>query len=400
MKSKWLSLWDSLRALPAARCLKIALFIWVVYGAVVTTIVAIDPRGRSATKEYQMASENWWKGEKSLYRKKNGFLYLPQAAMLYTPYNLLPDRVGEPLWRLTILGLLGWSLWAAAGALAPGQRARVFLVATVLVFPSTLASARNGQVNMPLAALYLLSAVAISQRRWWGTAALLALALALKPISIVPVLLCGVLYAPLRLPLLISLAVMLAAAFAHPNPAYAAGEYREFVACMARAGRPASDTWCDFAGMVRRTGLHLPDAVQLAIRALAAALTLGLCWRAAAIRDAARSAFTVLLLAAIYLMLFNPRTETNSYVILGAFAAVWGAYEGLVSRRLDVAAWLVALAAVLGTENYGWPIFPWTNLWLKALVTLILGAWLAAALLRRPRGESVLMPAAPPGAPV
>jgi hypothetical protein len=390
MRAKWEELWDFLRGIPPVRCLKIAVFIWVIYAGVISALVAVDPVRRSATLEYQRATNNWWHG-KTLYRSKNGYLYLPQFAVLYTPFELLPDRVGEPLWRLTCMASLAWALWAAASRLAPEKRAAVFLVATVLVLPSTFASARNGQVNMPLAALFLLTALALARERWWPAAVFLVLTLALKPISLAPLLLCGVLYPRVRIPLLASLIVMAIAPLAHFNPAYAAGEYTAFVHNLGQAGNPKGQSWCDFAGMLRVFHVDLPSSLQLAIRALAGVLTLGLCWKARKGADGLRAAFAVLFVSTIYLMLFNPRTETNSYVMLGAFVAVWAAVEGLVCRRLDIALWASLLAVILGSENFGWPIFPLTNLWAKALATSVLGIWLAARILRTPPEQPVLM---------
>ena len=390
LQAKWCLLWDFLRTLPAARCLRAALLVWAVYAGIIAMIVAVNPSGRSATLEYQRATDNWWAG-KPLYEGKNRYLYLPHYAFFYTPFEFLPDRIGEPLWRLVCLASLAGALWAAASMLAPAQKEAVFLVATVLVLPSTFASARNGQVNMPLAALFILIALALARDRWWTAAAMLALTLVFKPIAIAPMLLCAVIYPKLRIPMIAALLVTAVIPLAHPNPSYAFGEYGAFVAKLQSAGKPGGHSWCDFAGMLRVAGIHLPSAWQLAIRALAGVVTLGLCWRAAKCGDALRAAFTVLLLSTIYLMLFNPRTETNSYVMLGAFVAVWAAVEGLVFRRLGLAAWLTAAAIVLGSENYGWPIFPLTNLWAKALVTCALGIWLARRILRTPDDKPVLM---------
>ena len=390
MRAKWEKLWEFLRGIPPARCLCAALFVWLIYAGVIATIVAVDPTGRSATLEYQHATDNWWSG-KPLYEGKNHYLYLPQFAVFYTPFELLPDRVGEPLWRLVCMGSLAWALWAAASHLAPAQKESVFLVATALVLPSTFASARNGQVNMPLAALFVLTALALAKERWWAAAATLALTIAFKPIALAPILLCAFIYPKLRVPMLAALLVTAVVPFAHPHPAYALGEYGAFVAKLQSAGKPTGNSWCDFAGMLRVIAIHLPPSVQLAIRALAGLLTLGLCWRAAKCADALRAAFTVLFLTMVYLMLFNPRTETNSYVMLGAFVAVWAAVEGLVCRRLDVALWASLLALLLGTENFGQVIFSLTNLWAKALATGALGIWLAARILRTPPERMVLM---------
>ena len=390
MRAQWEELWEFLRGIPPARCLKIALLIWVIYAVTVAAIVAVDPIGHSATLEYQRATDNWWSA-KTLYRSRNGYLYLPQFAVLYTPFEILPDRVGEPLWRLTCLAALAFALWAAASRLAPEQRAGVFLIATVLVLPSTFASARNGQVNMPLAALFILTALALARERWWLSAVFLVLTLALKPISVAPILLCGALYPRLRLPLLVALLLMLVAPLAHFKPAYAAGEYSAFAHNLGQAGTPKRETWCDFAGMLRVFGVNLSPTLQLAIRALAGLFTLGLCWRVSRGTDKLRAAFLFLFVSTIYLMLFNPRTETNSYVMLGAFVAVWAAVEGLVCRRTGVALVASLLVLLLGSENYGGLIFSFTNLWAKALATGVLGIWLAVKILTTPPQQTVLM---------
>ena len=97
-----------------------------------------------------------------------------------------------------------------------------------------------------------------------------------------------------------------------------------------------------------------------------------------------------MLFAVIYLMLFNPRTETNSYVILGIFIALLAAWEGLVRKNHAAVAVFVFLALTLGNENYGGYIYRSTNLWLKPLVALALGFWLSIRVLTLPRGESAI----------
>jgi len=386
-------LWTTARAkfdlLPDRQALRVVVALWILVGVIVFTIVAIDPVGRSATKEYQDASTRWWPGQESLYKGKNKYLYLPQAAMIYTPFNILPQRVGEPLWRMVCLGTLAFAIWTAARHLAPGHAGKIFLLATVLTLPSALASARNGQVNMPLAGLYLLTAIAIARQRWHLSAIILALTLALKPISIVPILLCGVLFPRLILPLILWLAIMFAAAFLHHDPQFVAGQYQAFFQKLTgSAAKPTGHSWCDFAGMLRTFGLALPDNVMFVIRAAAAVATLGICFLALRIKDLLRRSLVVMFFAVIYLMLFNPRTETNSYIILGIFVGLAGAYEALIRRNNAATVLWILLALALGTENFGWPIFPLTNLWLKALVTLALGLWLAFRVVRTPRGES------------
>jgi len=377
--------------MPEKVSLRSGMVIWAVIAVVVFTIVAIQPDKRTATIEYQKASTRWWDSD-NLYKGKNNYLYLPQAAIIYTPFNILPDRLGEPLWRMVCLGSLAFALWAAARHLAPDRTATVFLAATLLVLPCSLASARNGQVNMPLAAIYLLTAIALSRHRWHFAAILLALSLALKPISIVPILLCGVLFPRTILPLILWLAVMFATAYLHPDPKYVTGQYQIFWEKLTgSSAKPTGQTWSDFAGMLDKFHLSIPQTAQTLIRAGAAVVTFGLCllavWKTS---DALRRALTVMFFAVIYLMLFNPRTEMNSYIILGIFIATLGAYAAIVQRSpVATLSWL-AVAILLGTENYGYPIYPLTNLWLKPLVTLGVGIWLTAQVICMPKGGKAI----------
>jgi hypothetical protein len=71
---------------------------------------------------------------------------------------------------------------------------------------------------------------------------------------------------------------------------------------------------------------------------------------------------TLLGLSAGYLMLFNPRTETNSYVILAPAIAVLAAR--LVAVESSRVGWmLAALALALGNSGMGNPIWPLTKIW-------------------------------------
>jgi alpha-1,2-mannosyltransferase len=383
--------WEFLGRLPEVPARRLALLIWAVIAVVVFTIVAVQPDRRTATLEYQKASTRWWDSD-NLYKGKNNYLYLPQAAMLYTPFNILPKRVGEPLWRMVCLGSLALGLWVAARHLAPERAGALFLLATLLVLPCSLSSARNGQVNMPLAAIYLLTALALARDRWHLAAILLAVSLALKPISVVPILLCGVLFPRTILPLILWLGVMFAAAYLHPDPKYVTWQYEVFWEKLTgSSAKPTGKTWSDFAGMLDKFGLTLGNSVQTLIRAGAAALTFGACllavWKTP---DALRRALTVMFFSALYLMLFNPRTETNSYIILGIFIALLGAYEALVNRRPAAAAAWLAVALLLGTENYGDWIYRPTNLWLKPLTALGVGLWLTVKVIRMPPGTKAI----------
>jgi hypothetical protein len=389
----WTEFPEWTRRLGDARAAKAGWMLWGVFALVVCVIVAVQPDRRTVTPEYRKASEKWWSSEPGIYTERNGFLYLPQAAIFYTPFRVLPERVGEPLWRLVMLGSLAGALWWGARKLGAKNGGLLFLFASLLVLPASLASARNGQVNMPLAALYLFSALCIAGRQWWAAGACLALSLGLKPISLAPMLLAAAVFPRLILPLGICTAVLMALPFAHPDTAYVIGQYRDFVECFfMNAGRPTKHSWCDLAGMLRTFGWQPGEEFLWGVRIAAALGALGLAFRATARPEALRASLTVFLLGAIYLMLFNPRTETNSYVIISVFTALAGAYELVLHRSAGRAAAFIGLSIVWGTENYGWPIFPLTNLWLKALCTIGLLVWLIPSILKAREPQPFLPP--------
>lgn len=379
---------EALRMLPEARAWRVAVFVWAVYMAVIAGIVAVQPDRRTVTPEYREAAEEWWAGEDIYEVRMHGYLYLPQAAIIYSPFAALPGRVGEPLWRLVGLGLFAWCLWRLSGVFGGGRRGLWFLVATVAAVPSSFSAARNGQMNLAMAALLGLAAVDLGRGAWNRAGVSLLLSVALKPLGAVPCLLAGGCNPkPMVWRLAVGAAILGGVAFLHANPEYVVRQYELFVETMQIARKPKQSLFCDIQGMFWAFGVRPPEVVMTLLRAGAAAGTLGVAWLATRRYDAARAGFVCMLMAAWYLLLFNPRTETNSYVLIAPFAGVLVAAAlaaGGSGRRF---LWLAAYALVLSCENWG-PLHALTNLWLKAAATLVFGAVLIRDVLsgRNPLG--------------
>jgi hypothetical protein len=77
----------------------------------------------------------------------------------------------------------------------------------------------------------------------------------------------------------------------------------------------------------------------------------------------------------LYLLLFNPRTETNSYVLLAPFAGILVAAAAQDPKFPLRFLGLAAFALILSCENWG-PLHKLTNLWLKAAAGLVFGGYL------------------------
>lgn len=385
---------EALRALPDARCLRLAVFVWAVYCVVIAGIVAVQPDRRTVTPEYREASEEWWGGRDIYEVRMHGYLYLPHAAILYTPFSLLPPRLGEPLWRVVGLGLLAWSIWRLGVRFGSERRGLWFLVATVAALPASFSSARNGQMNLTMAALLAFAAVDLGIRAWNRASLSLLLSLALKPLGLVPCMLAGGCYIrPMVWRLAVGALLLGAASFLHSKPGFVAGQYELFVQTMQIAGKPKQPLFCDVQGMLLFFGAPLPDPVMTGVRVFAAIGTLVVACIAIRRYDTPRGAFVCMLLAAWYLLLFNPRTETNSYVLLAPFVGALVARAAVDSGSLKRFLALAVFALVLSCENWG-PLHKLTNLWLKAAGTLVFGGFLVRDVLR---GDNPLGLPAEPG---
>ncbi|HEV3024871.1 MAG TPA: glycosyltransferase, partial [Pirellulales bacterium] len=310
------------------------------------------PGARTVTHNYTEACRAWFAGQPIYQEGVHGFLYLPQAAILFAPFACLPQPWGDLLWRAVGIGTLSVASWRLAMLL--GQRARpsLFSVVTLLAIPPALASARNGQMNLVLIALMTLAFVSLATRRWTAAAMWLCLGIALKPLMAVPIGVAVVSYPKLVRPLAIGLVLAALGPFLTQHPTYVAEQY---LACMEKlltASEPGTaNPHADLFGLVSSLGWHTSEAVQTAARATALALVTLACVGARRRKNAGQTALFCLTLTAGYLTLFNPRAENNSYVLLapslGGLAAT-----GLVRDGRRTVVWLLGLATLGITCTY------------------------------------------------
>jgi hypothetical protein len=356
---------------------------WAILFAVAATQRVLQPDRRREDREYGRAAAAWAQ-ERDLYEEGiAGFLYLPQAALLYAPFEAAPKPLGEIVWRLAGTLLLATGLWRLARGGA-GPPPGGFAFATLLVLPAAWSSVRNGQTNLHLTGALLHVATCLGSARWWSASAWLVLGLVLKPIAIAFALLAAVLHRATA-PRLLLLALLVAVVpFLAADPTYAARQYEQFFAKAWRSAQPGEKGYADLAGLLQAAGIGLPTAARLCLAALAAVGTLLLCAVAQRRGPAARAAFLLFAFGASYLVLFNPRTEANSFVLLAPAVALLAADRWLRGDRGATTWALVVVAVVLGCDNYGRAIHAATDRWAKPLVSLLFAAWLVL----RPREPS------------
>jgi hypothetical protein len=159
--------------------------------------------------------------------------------------------------------------------------------------------------------------------------------------------------------------------FLHFRPDYVIEQYKMMVETLRVAGQPNQRLFCDVQGLLITFGIMPEPRLMFLLRALAAIGALGTAILALRRYDSARGAFVCMMLSALYLVLFNPRTETNSYVLLAPFLGVLISQCALQPLLIGRLLWLSGFALILSCENWG-GLHKWTNLWLKAAASLVL----------------------------
>jgi hypothetical protein len=307
----------------------------------------------------------------------HGFLYAPTFAVLFTPFHLIqPAVLGEIVWRLFGFGLFGWGLWRLAGIFNKENSARrefdsTFALLVLLAVPASLASINNGQTNLALSASLVLLCISIRNEKWNSAAACLTLTLVLKPIAVAPWLLAFAVFAPIRIPLLGGLVAVGILGFIHPDPAYALGQWIEFWVKLSHSYKPVDLRVSDLFGMLEKAGFPNPFPFNSLSRIVASGTALWFVLWKYRRGGCMNGSWGLWVVTALIWTLFNPRAETNSYVLISpllAFAAVsyW--------REVKGGRWkgtILSIACIgLMCDGMGKPIYLATDVWLKPLIVL------------------------------
>jgi hypothetical protein len=299
---------------------------------------------RTVTPAYRGAALRWVAGEPLYTAVDHGFIYLPQAAVLFVPFAALPPRVGDVVWRLVTISVfaLGVQRLAALAERDSGQS--LFLTMTWVCVPLVLAAAVNGQSTLLVTGMMLLATEDVVDGRWSRAAAWMALGLAVKPLMTPLLLLSAALHPPLRSRLALGLAALFLAPFLLQRPAYVSDAYAQWAALVGRgATGDVPGHWADLYGMLGVAGIAVPGPLRMAGRGVALVGALALCAVASRRRTPAQAGVLLFVFSACYLMLFNPRTELNTYAALAPAVAVLFAQAWIVDGRRLAAAGLIAV---------------------------------------------------------
>ncbi|OHE82880.1 MAG: hypothetical protein A2107_10515 [Verrucomicrobia bacterium GWF2_62_7] len=361
---------------------------WTVLFLIMAGII-VSGSHRTVVPSYRQSAMDWFAG-RQLYDGTGvgGFVYFPHAAILFMPLTWLPPLLGEVIWRLVNIGTLALGFHSFARLAAEKSREEIFPMMTLVAIPLTWDCARNGQATLALTGLMLLAVVDVARDRWWRATLWLCLGIALKPLMLVLALLIGAIVRPMTWRTLVGMAVLALSPFLFQHPFYVLQQYSgcwQNTTAAAHVG-VAVQGWTSPFVSLRLAGIDVPERGQTAIRIVAAVITWMLSVLVRRRYDAARSAVFVFSMAAVYLMLFSPRTENNTYAMLGPAFAVFVARAFLIERRFAEGIVLTGVALVTaGSRTVGHLIAPGTEaIWLAPVLAAFFAVYLLVRIFERP----------------
>jgi len=335
----------------ARRWLLIAIVGWVGLSLFISGAVLLSKKHRSVVTNYNLGAARWIEGAPLYDGTGEGFIYLPQSAILYTPWAFLSETWREITFRWAGVAVYMIGLYAMGRLLFPNHSLTAFGRASLCAVPMSYCAMRNGQATMLFTGVFLLSAAMLGRRAWGKSAAFMVLGFAVKPFMIVPILLAGVTQSRMRWRLVVGMLVFAIVPFLAQRWDYVMSQYPAAFTMLRDVDRLGHNTqlWCQVFGLLHLMGMGLGEQGQRLVQIVAAIGTLGLCVWSTRLPQP-RQAFYLFSLTATYLMLFNARNEMNTYALLGpavGFVAVQAYLE-----RNNVLWWQMAAVAIGATANY------------------------------------------------
>jgi alpha-1,2-mannosyltransferase len=361
---------------------RIAWAIWGFVFAAFTLVSILRPGMRSVMHVYRNASNAWLAGREVYPEIDYPFPFV----VLFTPFARMPVWLGEVLWRALQMGAYVTALWKLAKLVQTGPR-RLFFWVSVLSLPAAFGSIKNGQTNLLVAAALAHAAVDWTRGRRVGTVVWLMIGLVAKPIAIVMILLLAAVDLPLVPGLLLGILVTAAFPLIFDSWPDLIHQYRAWFDQILALVPSPENRFDDINGIFRTLHVPIPTTGMVLLRLVAALATLVLWLLAFRRQSGTRRGLTLLGLSAAYLMLFNPRTESNGYVMLSHVVAAFSALV-LVEEGRRIGWLLVGIDVGLGNAGYGKPIWPLTKIWLKPVLALVFFGFLISEIRRSGRDSA------------
>lgn len=368
----------------ARRHLAWGIGIWALLAVCMAGIVLRSTPERTVVNAYRLGADRWLSGKPLYNTTGHGFLYFPQAAILFIPWSILPHWWGEVLWRTFSILSLAISTASLCKTAASNRWETSFLRVSLVGMIFSLAAVRSGQMTVVMTACLLFCLSDLMQARWTRAAGWLWLGFALKPIILPCLLLVTALWIrQLGWRMIVGGLLTAALPFLFQSPGYVWEQYRLLPAMLQSAHDLGHrELFPHLFGMLEVLGGHLPEHFHTITRAIAGLATLIL---AAVMKRRMTTRDFVLFLGAFaagYILLFNPRTESSTYLLIGPFIGYSLDRCQDQGRRVDVALLSIITTFIIGNYELGQHLFSGNGIHVLApFATILFLAWL----LREPR---------------
>jgi len=176
-------------------------------------------------------------------------------------------------------------------------------------------AAVTGELDLLVTAGMLLAAAEILDERWWWAAIYLVVGVALDPKMILMLLLARTIYRSLFFRAMGLVLVLIIAPFFFQKFLYVWNQYG-LMHQMAASLNASDQQWPQFFSLLAHLGIFIPMSIQNISRFIIAVIIFIFCFHMKL--RFAKPVFVILVytVAALFLMLFNPRTEFADYIIL------------------------------------------------------------------------------------
>lgn len=335
-------------------------------------LVFADPH-RTVSFNYWLAAQHWLREESLYLQTGKGFIYLPQAAILYIPLTWLPFPWSEAVWRLLSLTVFVWGLWRITPLLLTPTESHSVPVAffwlTLLAIPLCFNSVRNGQMHLLNTGILMLATVACQNRQWQKATFLITLAVFLKPTAIVFLLLTlGIYFTETVGPFALWVSAFMLLPWVTQSWGYVLSQWEDCWKMLIVASQPSSaQDWTQFFNLISQTGWETPPLWQNILRAVVALCTLWIGRRSPAI--------WILLLGMTYITLFNPRSELNDYMMLTPVLG-YAFFHSATAKHKERLFFLFLITGGIIGGNYLSNLLPGHHNWAAPLMGVLLSGYL------------------------
>jgi hypothetical protein len=278
----------------------------------------LHPATHTVFDIYAQAARNWWAGRDLYVRQNDYFRYSPLLAISFTPFAVLPDAWGTPLWKVFNCAFFAVALGIWSRRILPKDLSRSELAALFsLVLPLSMHSMYIGQANMMMLGAMLLALAAAAEGRWSWSAGWLAWATLIKgyPLAL------GALLAaqsPRRFAPRFALAIVigLLLPFAGQAPATVAAQYRSWFDHLGASTSLMPERSRSLDHLLATYHHALSPRVFSCLGLLTGAIVLGLILaRRPVVADPRQRLQRSFLLFVFWLVLFGPAVEACTYAV-------------------------------------------------------------------------------------